>query len=373
MKPVGPLVKTKWNQSAPYNLYTPKISDVNTPVGCVATSFGQAMKYFNYPESGEGKKTYKWGTRNLSIDFSRTKFEWDNMLDVYTGDYTEDQAKAVSTLMRAVGYSVEMNYTANGSGAASYLIVRALVDYFKYDKSVDYYTRLNYSDDEWSRMIYNNLVNCGPVIYNGTSPLDGGHSFICDGYDGKGYFHINWGWGGVSDGYYALTALTPEIQGIGGSMGGFNYSQDAVLGMKIPDADSPAEHPSGRVMQNGYTIATLNGKNLTLSVGGMSPSGWGNVGAYDISAYPGVIIEPVDGGEQIDVKGFINPGKMNFTLGPGHLFNTWLIKELIALNNYLYSVNNSLFKTNVNFIIRYRDEMRLDADMFDSVQEYLGE
>ena len=49
----------------------------------------------------------------------------------------------------------------------------------------------------------------------------------------------------------------------------------------------------------------------------------------------------------------------------------WLIKELIALNDYLYSVNNSLFKTNINFIIRYRDEMRLDADMFDSVQEYL--
>lgn len=49
----------------------------------------------------------------------------------------------------------------------------------------------------------------------------------------------------------------------------------------------------------------------------------------------------------------------------------WLVKELIALNDYLYSVNNSLFKTNINFIIRYRDEMRLDADMFDSVQEYL--
>ena len=35
------------------------------------------------------------------------------------------------------------------------------------------------------------------------------------------------------------------------------------------------------------------------------------------------------------------------------------------------SVNSSLFKTNINFIIHYRDEMRLDADMFDSVQEYL--
>ena len=51
----------------------------------------------------------------------------------------------------------------------------------------------------------------------------------------------------------------------------------------------------------------------------------------------------------------------------------WLIKELIALNDYLYSVNNSLFKTNINFIIYYRDEMRLDADMFDCVREFLEE
>ena len=49
----------------------------------------------------------------------------------------------------------------------------------------------------------------------------------------------------------------------------------------------------------------------------------------------------------------------------------WLVKELVALHDYLYSVNSSLFKTNINFIIHYRDEMRLDADMFDSVQEYL--
>ena len=51
----------------------------------------------------------------------------------------------------------------------------------------------------------------------------------------------------------------------------------------------------------------------------------------------------------------------------------WLIKELIALNDYLYSVNNTLFKTNINFVIYYRDDMRLDADMFDSVQEFLEE
>jgi hypothetical protein len=52
--------------------------------------------------------------------------------------------------------------------------------------------------------------------------------------------------------------------------------------------------------------------------------------------------------------------------------HNWLIRELSALNDYLFSVNNSLFKTKINFIVRYSDEMRLDADMFDSVQEYLG-
>jgi len=51
--------------------------------------------------------------------------------------------------------------------------------------------------------------------------------------------------------------------------------------------------------------------------------------------------------------------------------HNWLVKELSALNDFLFSVNNSLFKTEINFIICYRDEMRLDADMFDSVQEYL--
>ena len=49
----------------------------------------------------------------------------------------------------------------------------------------------------------------------------------------------------------------------------------------------------------------------------------------------------------------------------------WLVKELGALKDYLFSVNNSLFKTEINFIIYYRDDIKLDADMFDSVQDYL--
>jgi len=51
--------------------------------------------------------------------------------------------------------------------------------------------------------------------------------------------------------------------------------------------------------------------------------------------------------------------------------HNWLIKELVALNEYLFSVNNPLFNTKINFNICYHDDTRLDADLFDSIQEYL--
>ena len=50
----------------------------------------------------------------------------------------------------------------------------------------------------------------------------------------------------------------------------------------------------------------------------------------------------------------------------------WLVHELIALNDYLFSVNDFLFKTKIYFNIHYKNEMRLDADMFDEVQKELA-
>lgn len=50
----------------------------------------------------------------------------------------------------------------------------------------------------------------------------------------------------------------------------------------------------------------------------------------------------------------------------------WLVPELIALNEYLYSVNNPLFKTSIKINIYFENHMNLDPDMFDSVQEFLS-
>jgi hypothetical protein len=308
---VGPLMTTTWNQDAPYNANCPVISGVQAPTGCVATSFAQVMNYFKYPEKGRGTISYRDGsvTRRLSLN---KNFDWDNMLDSYTGSYTEAQAEAVAFLMQACGYAVEMGYGRDASGAQSYKLMEACTNYFKYANDIFYTDRELYSTAKWSEMVYNNIKNVGPVIYDGRS-IEGGHSFVCDGYDGNGYFHFNWGWGGMSDGYYVLDALNPESQGIGGAEGGFNYSQGALFNMHIPGDNDGTKYDNLRIY--GSVRATLSGSDITFrtySDGGMQ--GWGNGSYKQISCFMGAIFEKADGTVAREVQGDIHGLYSSITL-----------------------------------------------------------
>ncbi|MCM1355487.1 MAG: thiol protease/hemagglutinin PrtT [Staphylococcus sp.] len=240
---ISPLVTTLWDQGAPYDRLCPLLNSQQTVTGCVATAMAQAMNYFEWPQSFNANFSYKWKRNNnstLTWKENNVTFDWANMLDSYSGSYSDTQAQAVATLMKACGYSVSMDYgvPANGgSGAPSAYVSGALVNTFNYDKGTYIALREYYSLSDWEDLIYDNLRTCGPVIYAGSNDSNG-HCFICDGYSDNGYFHFNWGWSGVSDGYFLLSALNPEVQGIGGSTSGYNYGQEVVLGMKRPDASS---------------------------------------------------------------------------------------------------------------------------------------
>lgn len=258
---IAPLCKTKWDQDAPYYNLCPTINNRRCYTGCVATSISQVMKYHNYPEKGKGTVSVTVNNSNYSMSLASTTLEWDNMLNVYTsGQYTTTQGNAVATLMKAVGYAVKMSYGTSASGAFSFDIPSALVDNFTYDAGLDYYNRDFYNETEWDEMMYNNLRDCGPIVYGGDSN-DGGHSFVCDGYL-NGYYHINWGWGGMSDGFFLLTALDPDSQGIGGASSGFDYGQDAILGIRKPVAGSKKPMRMGIY---GELTATVSGTRLTLN------------------------------------------------------------------------------------------------------------
>lgn len=325
MAAIEPLTKSKWNQDAPFNDECPTIGSLKTYTGCVATSMAQVMYYHKYPEKGTGSNSYYWdaGRKTISMDFSANAFDWNNMLDRYTrGDYTTVQSDAVAYLMKSCGYSVDMNYGTDASGAQGVTISYALKNYFGYDQNVNAKFRVVYSATEWANMIYDNLKNCGPVILNGHPYESAGHSFICDGYDGQGYFHFNWGWGGMSDGWYLLECMNPESQGIGGAAMGsaFNYGLNGIFGIQKPTGE-PAEQQYSNMLMYGACTASVSGNQISFTRTSWYPNGWYAASDHTIRVNVGIIIEPIDGtpGSTVTRSGRLF-GYTSVSLSPGSYY-----------------------------------------------------
>ena len=198
---VEPLITTTWNQDEPYNAQTPKMSGAHTPVGCTAVAMAQIMNYNRWPLRGTGSIEYAWNNSYLDRDFSQCTYDWDNL--------------DVAQLMSDVGIACKMNYGVNSSSASELDAARAYVRNFGYDKGLEFHERRqsdehSWRDSDWEQMLRDELDARRPVFYsgayrNGRNYI--GHAFVCDGYDDAGYFHFNFGWGGVDDGWYRVTPI----------------------------------------------------------------------------------------------------------------------------------------------------------------------
>lgn len=241
--PVAPLLTCHWDQGAPYNLQCPIDGKYNSVTGCVATAMAQVMYYHKWPQSATTAiPAYITSTKGLNLsELPATTFKWDQMKDSYSYDETGAAADAVAELMRYCGQAVRMDYTSNESGAS--VGAAHLINYFGYSKTAQNMNRSYYTTTEWEAMIYKELSNARPVLYSGNSG-SGGHQFVIDGYDDKGLFHVNWGWGGYADGHFVLSVLNPDGRGIGGgsSSNGYTRWQDAIIGVQ-PDHGEPAAKP----------------------------------------------------------------------------------------------------------------------------------
>jgi PKD repeat protein len=209
---VSPILLTsKWDQGdgtgSLYNNDCPQVSGTYCPVGCVATAAAQIMRYWNYPTKGVGNHSYSWNGQTLSADFTKT-YDWANMPDALSIRSTQAQKAAVATLGYDLAVSVEMSFAPDGSGAITADVEDSLEDYFRYstDANVKSYTG---SDSSWFPLFTAQVDAKRPLEFaiRGTS---GGHAVVVDGYrtDTGNMVHINMGWGGASDGYYALNNIS---------------------------------------------------------------------------------------------------------------------------------------------------------------------
>ncbi len=278
---VSPLLgNIAWNQGDPYNLLCPTLTNASgeterTVTGCVATATAQVMRYYKWPAQGTGSNSYTWekGGKTLTVDFSQSTYDWDNMTETYNSNSTTAEKNAVAKLMYDCGVSCNMEYnlsSAGGSAASAIDQAKGLYNHFKYDAGMEHLSRNYYKLTDWNNIIKNEIDNRRPILYRGTGS-GGGHAFIIDGYNTSGHFHFNWGWGGNSDGYFVTTALNPGELGIGGGAGGYNYNQGMTIGVQPAKAQTIA---STEITSDGITISGNETNGFFISASRIMNSNW---------------------------------------------------------------------------------------------------
>ena len=265
---VAPLLgNIEWDQTSPYNNMCPRYDSVHVAAtGCVATAMAQVMAYYKYPKQLKADipgYVNRWNGIPMEIPtITREEgiYDWDNMLPKYNkeANATQQQKDAVAKLMYHCGAAVQMNY---GPESAASVSASKLAKYFGYDADLMMdLNRSTFTLDKWMQIIDTELAAGRPVLYGGQAS-DGGHQFICDGKDGEGLYHINWGWSGSQNGYFDLSLLNPEKGGTGSgnSTEGYNRLCSMTIGI-APDngvVDAPlATVPDIKAMNYGFLETT---------------------------------------------------------------------------------------------------------------------
>lgn len=310
--PVAPLISTKWGQNEPFNRRCPKYNGESMVAGCTAVAMAQILNYYKSDNTGYDKLEYVnegAGEKEFSVDYTKIKYDWANMLDVYEeGKYTDEQADAVAKLMFEAGVSckakydisVGINYTTTKTSAA--------VPFVGFDRYYNYICDMHYRDytptKAWMKIIQDELTAGRPILYAGSSGSSS-HAYIVDGIDEENNVHINWGWNGEDDGYYDVTFCKAPDE-----YRGYYYGQHMLTGIRPRTAaDEPyIEQPKligynyacGGSHWNDFTVGykgitsnfyTTEKKIYTgfgLSKNGKLVESFSNGGNGDLGGYPGL-------------------------------------------------------------------------------------
>ena len=239
----GPLLTTTWDQNKYYNTYCPwdaaagAYYDYRVPNGCVALACAQILNYHRYPHHGVGTVSYlPQGYPRQTVNFNQHEYHYDAM-----ANSLNSYANEVAKLAYHLGVAIQMNYTPDGSGSNTTQAKNKLVQVFQYDQSITSYLRTNYPDtlvEEYIQVLKNE-IDQRRVIYNSgcTENYASCHAYLLDGYDEDDRFHINYGWGGASNAYYAIDNFVAGPSH-------YDYGAETVVNI-FPSGAVPSEYCQG--------------------------------------------------------------------------------------------------------------------------------
>ena len=261
------LVQTRWNQGDPYNKFCPTGAGGRSYAGCVATAMSQVMNYWRYPSHGWGRHTYThYAYGELSADFSTAVYDYDNMPLSISAGSPEENIDAIAEFMYHCGIAVDMDYSPDGSGAYSQDVPGAVLKYFGYTNRCRYYSRNDYTLEDFQRLLKDQFDIGWPCYYSGSDTGgQGGHAFVCDGYDDFNMFHFNWGWSGSGDGFYAIDELNVSSYAFNSGQGVIcNFVPQSVFENTVKAPDFFTAVPNG---DDDFSV-TLSWHNPTATLDG---------------------------------------------------------------------------------------------------------
>ena len=259
---IAPLLECQWNQDAPYNDQCPELNGQHCATGCTNTAMGQVMFYHKWPTGATTAiPSYtpdnSGGTSYPTLPaLEATTFDWNKIYPSYKNG---EDGTEVARFLKYLGTASLTDY-GKESGATGYNALQGIIKYFNYDASAITVWRCQRSYNEWIDMLYAELEAKRPVLFSGTT-TDGAHSFVVDGYAEEDLFHVNWGWGGFSDGYYRVMLMDPNEQGIGGSPSNDAYSIDQVAFFGIKPNEGGAATPPRLAVLKNWLLYDAQGNN----------------------------------------------------------------------------------------------------------------
>ncbi len=243
---VGPLMASIWNQTDLYNNMAPldpnSVYSGHCKSGCVANAMSQIMRYWEWPRHGQGGHGYDassyygdYGWQEANFEDATYRFEL--MPDFL--DFASPQAEVDAT---------------NASGAYSENVGPGMSDYFRYSPEWEHRYKPNGSG-AWMNDLRANL-DAGMPVYYASQGDAGGHAYVLDGYDTNGMFHLNWGWAGFDNGWYAIDGFYLTFYS-------FPWQHNAVFNLhpvdEYYDAPKAVENINARaVFDHGEVELTFN-------------------------------------------------------------------------------------------------------------------
>ncbi len=199
----GPLIDTHWDQSPPYNDKCPidPGSGDRCVTGCVPLAIGQVLNYWEYPADVSFNSSESYTVSVGRVDAPSASMD---TID-YNGYCIFPDTSVIADLLFACGVSVRANYTRTATSAS--VSITPFLSKWRF--------ATGYSMGPSAPTFYSILAQSikdrkpAPMSLHSSTGSPPGHCVVCDGYKDSGEFHINFGWGGLTDGWYNLPTDRP--------------------------------------------------------------------------------------------------------------------------------------------------------------------